>query len=216
VATGTSMDPDFRPDMVAMIAVSAAFIRRARRSSMEPITGLHRRMKKLSSNFLSLEQLERVALDLVVAGTKDGIMMVGLVGELAGRKVVRPSTLLKLIRPWYPQERAGQRAPVSQSTSLNSINPIKPFQKKKSIPMGARQSSANHPVPRACIIIQNFRDEMHRNAKSRHGEGSVRTTVAGTTTPSPWRFTGRPTGASWNVVRPDGQPEFTDVSSAGQ
>lgn len=77
VATVLSMDPDFRPDMIAMIAMSAAFVLSG--APFEgPIAGLrvgYDKDGKLSA-FLSLEQLEEGGLDLVVAGTKDGVMMV--------------------------------------------------------------------------------------------------------------------------------------------
>src|SRR5512146_2011733 len=77
VATVLSMDPDFRPDMIAMIAMSAAFVLSG--APFEgPVAGLsvgYDKEGKLSA-FLSLEQLEAGGLDLVVAGTKDGVMMV--------------------------------------------------------------------------------------------------------------------------------------------
>lgn len=76
IATVLSMDPGFRPDMIAMIAVSTAL-------SMTgapfdgPVAGLRVGYVdgKLSA-FLSPEQIEQSDLDLVVAGTKDAIMMV--------------------------------------------------------------------------------------------------------------------------------------------
>jgi polyribonucleotide nucleotidyltransferase len=77
VATVLSMDPDFRPDMIAMIAMSAAFVLSG--APFEgPVAGLrvgYDKDGKLSA-FLPLEQLEEGGLDLVVAGTKDGVMMV--------------------------------------------------------------------------------------------------------------------------------------------
>jgi len=71
------MDPDFRPDMVAMIAMSAAFVLSG--APFEgPIAGLrvgYGEDGKLSA-FLSPEQLDAGGLDLVVAGRKNGVMMV--------------------------------------------------------------------------------------------------------------------------------------------
>ncbi|HVW22888.1 MAG TPA: polyribonucleotide nucleotidyltransferase [Candidatus Saccharimonadales bacterium] len=77
VATVLSMDPDFRPDMVAMIAMSAAFMLTGAPFD-GPVAGLRVGLDangKLTA-FLSAEQLETGGLDLVVAGTKEGIMMV--------------------------------------------------------------------------------------------------------------------------------------------
>jgi polyribonucleotide nucleotidyltransferase len=76
VATVLSMDPSFRPDMIAMIAMSAAFSLTG--APFEgPVSGLRVGLVdgKLQA-FLSPEQAAKSDLDLVVAGTKDGIMMV--------------------------------------------------------------------------------------------------------------------------------------------
>src|SRR5687767_8922866 len=73
VATVLSMDPDFRPDMVAMIAMSAAFMLTGAPFD-GPIAGLRVGLVdgKLTA-FPTPEQLES-PLDLVVASTEGGIM----------------------------------------------------------------------------------------------------------------------------------------------
>lgn len=76
VTTVLSMDPNFRPDMVAMIAMSAAFMLTG--APFEgPIAGLRVGLVdgKLTA-FPTPEQLSGGPLDLVVAGTDDAIMMV--------------------------------------------------------------------------------------------------------------------------------------------
>jgi polyribonucleotide nucleotidyltransferase len=76
VATVLSMDPAFRPDMVAMVALSAAFMLTG--APFEgPVAGVRLGIVdgKITP-FASPEQLREGDLDLVVAGTKDGIMMV--------------------------------------------------------------------------------------------------------------------------------------------
>jgi polyribonucleotide nucleotidyltransferase len=76
VATVLSMDPSFRPDMVAMIAMSTAFMLSG--APFEgPVAGL--RIGLVDDKFQAFttpEQLKEGGLDLVVAGTKAGIMMV--------------------------------------------------------------------------------------------------------------------------------------------
>lgn len=76
VASVLSMDPAFRPDMVAMIAMSAAFMLTG--APFEgPVAGL--RIGLVDGKFTAFashEQLKAGGLDLVVASTKDGIMMV--------------------------------------------------------------------------------------------------------------------------------------------
>lgn len=76
VATVLSMDPAFRPDMIAMIAMSAAFMLTGAPFD-GPVAGLRIGLVdgKLTA-FASPEQLNEGALDIVVAGTDDAIMMV--------------------------------------------------------------------------------------------------------------------------------------------
>lgn len=76
VATVLSMDPAFRPDMVAMVAMSAAFMLTGAPFD-GPVAGV--RIGMVDGKFVpfaSAEELNNGPLDLVVAGTKDGIMMV--------------------------------------------------------------------------------------------------------------------------------------------
>ncbi|MCA9326101.1 polyribonucleotide nucleotidyltransferase [Candidatus Saccharibacteria bacterium] len=77
IATVLSMDPAFRPDMIAMIATSAALMLTGAPFD-GPVAGLrvgYNQEGKLEA-FLPAEQLDEGALDLVVAGNKNGIMMV--------------------------------------------------------------------------------------------------------------------------------------------
>jgi polyribonucleotide nucleotidyltransferase len=76
VATVLSMDPEFRPDAIAMIAMSAAFMLSG--VPFEgPVAGVRVGLKDGKPQaFLSSSELENGELDLVVAGTKDAIMMV--------------------------------------------------------------------------------------------------------------------------------------------
>jgi polyribonucleotide nucleotidyltransferase len=76
VATVLSMDPAFRPDMIAMIAMSAAFMLSGAPFD-GPVAGVRVGMVdgKLQG-FASAQQLNDGKLDLVVAGTENAIMMV--------------------------------------------------------------------------------------------------------------------------------------------
>ncbi|HEU5005032.1 MAG TPA: polyribonucleotide nucleotidyltransferase [Candidatus Saccharimonadales bacterium] len=76
VATVLSMDPNFRPDVIAMIAVSTAFMLTGAPFD-GPVAGVRVGLKGGKPQaFLSSEELDNGDLDLVVAGTKDAIMMV--------------------------------------------------------------------------------------------------------------------------------------------
>jgi polyribonucleotide nucleotidyltransferase len=77
VATVLSMDPAFRPDMIAMIAMSTAFMLTG--APFEgPVAGLRIGIDENGkfNPFLTPEEYTKGQLDLVVAGTEAGIMMV--------------------------------------------------------------------------------------------------------------------------------------------
>ncbi len=76
VSTVLSLDPDFRPDAIAMIAMSAAFMLTGAPFD-GPVAGLRVGIKdgKMAA-FMSREELAEGVLDLFVAGTKNAVMMV--------------------------------------------------------------------------------------------------------------------------------------------
>lgn len=77
IATVLSMDPEFRPDMVAMAAISVAFML-AGGPFDGPVAGLRVGLDEKGDYgaFLSRQQYEDGGLDLVVAGIESGVMMV--------------------------------------------------------------------------------------------------------------------------------------------
>jgi polyribonucleotide nucleotidyltransferase len=77
VASVLSMDPNFRPDMIAMIAMSTAFMLTGAPFD-GPVAGVRVGMddKGEYQAFMTAKELTDGKLDLVVAGTKDAIMMV--------------------------------------------------------------------------------------------------------------------------------------------
>ena len=77
IATVLSMDPAFRPDMIAMIAVSAALTLTGAPYD-GPVAGLRVGINKDGQYeaFMSAEELDSGKLDLVVAAKESGVMMV--------------------------------------------------------------------------------------------------------------------------------------------
>ncbi len=77
IASVLSMDPSFRPDMIAMIAISAALMLTGAPFD-GPVAGLRvgYNDKGEYEAFLPRDTYEEGKLDLVVAGTKAGVMMV--------------------------------------------------------------------------------------------------------------------------------------------
>lgn len=93
VATVLSLDPAFRPDMIAMIAMSAAFSLTGAPFD-GPVAGLRVGLNKDGKfeAFLSNESYDKGDLDLVVAGTEHGVMMVE-----AGANEVTEETIAEAI-----------------------------------------------------------------------------------------------------------------------
>lgn len=77
VASVLSMDPAFRPDMVAMVATSAALMLTGAPYD-GPVAGLRVGITETGEYqaFMSAEELDKNVLDLVVAGNANGVMMV--------------------------------------------------------------------------------------------------------------------------------------------
>ncbi len=76
IATVLSMDPDFRPDVIAMIAISTALSLTGAPFD-GPVAGLRIGLKDGKYQaFLSSEELAQGPLDIVVAGTEHGVTMV--------------------------------------------------------------------------------------------------------------------------------------------
>ncbi|HSX00217.1 MAG TPA: polyribonucleotide nucleotidyltransferase [Patescibacteria group bacterium] len=93
VATVLSTDPAFRPDMIAMIAMSTAFMLTG--APFEgPVAGLRIGLKDGKPEaFMSLEDMTKNDLDLIVAGTEQAIMMVEAgANEIAEEKVIEALT----------------------------------------------------------------------------------------------------------------------------
>src|SRR5665213_313600 len=90
VATVLSMDPAFRPDTIAMIALSSAFMLTGAPFD-GPIAGLrvgYDENGKVAA-FLTADQLKVGGLDLVVAGTEHGVTMVEAgANEITEEKIV--------------------------------------------------------------------------------------------------------------------------------
>ena len=96
IATVLSMDPNFRPDAIAMIAISAAFMLTG--APFEgPVAGV--RLGLVDNElipFATPQQLADGALDLFVAGTESAIMMVE-----AGANEVEEEQVIKALKLAY-------------------------------------------------------------------------------------------------------------------
>jgi polyribonucleotide nucleotidyltransferase len=165
VATVLSMDPAFRPDMIAMIAMSAAFSLTGAPFD-GPVAGLrvgYDQDGKLAA-FLSAEQLEAGGLDLVVAGTGDAIMMVE-----AGAKEVSEAQIAEALE--FAQQNM-QPAVDLQKQLVKKVGVDKQVY-ELDLPDESVQKEVDEwlldklgadmrkPYPERNLLVQELREEMH-------------------------------------------------------
>jgi len=126
VASVLSMDPTFRPDMIGMIAASAALMLTGTPFD-GPVAGLRiGRVNGEFKAFLTAEEREASDLDLVVAGIESGITMVEAGADSVPEEVVADA-LAWAYEHYQPaiklqQELAAKVAPAKQEFTLTLPN----------------------------------------------------------------------------------------------
>lgn len=174
VASVLSMDPSFRPDMIAMIAMSTAFMMTG--APFEgPVAGLR---VGLDANgdfqaFQSYDELKDCQLDLVVAGTASGVMMVE-----AGAKEVSESVVADAIAWAHEQfqpaiklqnELIAKLAPAALNYEL--VLPNEAIQTEVNAWVeGKLGEDLRKPYPERNEIIKVLKDEFHADMEAAHGE----------------------------------------------
>ncbi len=174
VATVLSMDPQFRPDVVAMVALSAAFSLSGAPFD-GPVAGLrvgYDQEGKLAA-FLPPEQLDKGGLDLVVAGTQSGVMMVE-----AGATEVSEEQVAEAIEFAFTtmqpaiklQEQLIEKVDVAkQEYELNL--PDESIQKTVDEWLeGKLGDDLRLPYPERNVLVQKLRDEMFDELSERLGK----------------------------------------------
>ena len=162
VATVLSMDPSFRPDAIAMIALSAAFMLTGAPFD-GPVAGL--RIGIVDGRFkafASAAELDEGDLDLVVAGTSAGIMMVE-----AGASEVPESKVIEALA--YAQE-AMQPAIELQKQLVDKVG-VTPMEYELVLPNEDIQKTVaeyledklgedlRHPYPERNELVATLRSE---------------------------------------------------------
>ncbi len=173
VATVLSMDPAFRPDMVAMTAMSAAFMLTG--APFEgPIAGLRVGLVdgKLKA-FASSEELNEGLLDLVVAGTKDAIMMVEAgANEVSEEQVIEALAFAhKTMQPAIKlQQELVEKVGVSP-IEYELLKPDEDVQKRVETWLAGKLGTGlRAPYPERNDIVAKLRDSMYAHFEEEIGE----------------------------------------------
>jgi len=173
VASVLSFDPGFRPDMVAMIAMSAAFMLTG--APFEgPVAGVRVGLKDGKYEaFLSAEELDSGKLDLVVAGTKDGIMMVEAgANEVTEEEVAEALEFAqKVIQPAIELQNELVKKVGVTKLEYELVLPNDDIQKKvyKWVD-GKLGKSVRLPYPERNEMVNTLRDQFHEVFETEHGD----------------------------------------------
>jgi len=178
VATVLSMDPAFRPDMIAMIAMSTAFSLTGAPFD-GPVAGLRVAQKEDGSftAFAEAEVYNEGVLDLVVAGTKNGVMMVE-----AGASEVSEETISSAIAWAY---EAMQPAIDLQKQLVEKVG-VKELEYELDLPKDEIQQAVDKwvegkfgenlraPYPERNDLVYELRSEFHNAMEDMVGEDTYK------------------------------------------
>lgn len=173
VASVLSMDPTFRPDMIGMIAASAALMLTGTPFD-GPVSGL--RIGRVGGEFkafLTPEEREASDLDLVVAGIESGITMVEAGASEVDEEVVADA-LAWAFEHYQPaiklqKELAEKIAPVAQEYTL--VLPDEAIQKTVDAWVHGKLGEAvRKPYPERNELINQLRWAFHEEMAEKFGE----------------------------------------------
>ncbi|MDB5177286.1 MAG: hypothetical protein JWN75_954 [Candidatus Saccharibacteria bacterium] len=173
VSSVLSMDPSFRPDMVAMIAASAALMLTGTPFD-GPVAGL--RVGQVDGQFkafMSSEERDKSDLDLVVAGIESGITMVEAGANEVSEELVADA-LAWAFEQYQPaiaaqKELAEKIAPVAQEYTL--ILPNEEIQAAVDSWVDGKLGEALHkPYPERNELVSTLRWAFHDEMREKLGD----------------------------------------------
>ena len=177
IATVLSMDPEFRPDAIAMIAMSSAFMLSG--APFEgPVAGLRIGMKEGKYKpFASPGELKDGPLDLMAAGVSNGIMMVEAgANEASEDQVVGALEFaLKEMQPALKlQNELVEKVKVEKQRYTLSL-PDKTIQQEvESWLEGRLGKNLRAPYPERNQVVRDLRSQMDERFAEKVGEDTYR------------------------------------------
>ncbi len=173
VASVLSMDPNFRPDSIAMIAASSALMLTGTPFD-GPVAGIRvGRVNGEFKAFLTAEEREQSDLDLVVAGIESGITMVEAGANEVSEDVIADG-LAWAFEQYQPaiqlqKELVAKVAPVAQEYEL--VLPDEDIQKQANEwTEGKLGEALHHPYPERNELVNNLRWKFHEEMAEKVGE----------------------------------------------
>jgi polyribonucleotide nucleotidyltransferase len=173
VSSVLSMDPNFRPDSIAMIAASSALMLTGTPFD-GPVAGLRvGRVNGEFKAFLTPEEREKSDLDLVVAGIENGITMVEAGANEVSEDLIADG-LAWALENYQPaialqKELAAKIAPIAQEYEL--VLPNEDIQNQANEWTEGKLGEALHkPYPERNELVNNLRWEFHEAMANKVGE----------------------------------------------
>lgn len=173
VATVLSMDPAFRPDMIAMIAMSTAFMLTGAPFD-GPVAGLRVGLVdgKLTA-FATPEQLQNGDLDLVVAGTEDAIMMVEAGANEVSEDLIAEALQFahEAMQPAIKVQKELVAAVGVEAQEYSLVLPDADIQKTVDVWLDGKLGAAiRAPYPERNSLIKTLRDDAHAYFEEQLGD----------------------------------------------
>ena len=173
VATVLSLDPDFRPDAIAMIAMSAAFMLTG--VPFEgPVASVRIGLKDGQPQaFLSAKEYDEGELDLVVAGTKDAIMMVEAGANEVSEEVIADALAYahKAIQPAIDLQTAlVKKIGVTPQEYQLVLPPEEIIKSVDDWTKGRLGKGLRAPYPERNDLVNRMRVQMHEHFTKELGE----------------------------------------------
>ena len=173
VASVLSMDPDFRPDMVAMIAASSA-LSISGAPFDGPVAGLRvGRVNGEFKAFLTPEEREQSDLDLVVAGIESGVVMVEAGANQVDEEVVIEAIAWahEAMQPAIKLQRELAENVAKEAIEYELVLPNEDIQAEVDVWVDGRfGAELHHPYPERNALINEIRWSFHEEMAEKLGE----------------------------------------------
>lgn len=173
VASVLSMDPNFRPDMVAMIAASTALMLTGAPFD-GPVAGLRvGQVKGKFKAFLTAEEREESDLDLVVAGIESGITMVEAGANQVSEDMVADALAWahENLQPAIELQKQLVKKVGVEQLEYELIKPNEEFQAVVDEWMTDKLGEdLRKPYPERNELVATLRDQLHADMAEKFGE----------------------------------------------
>lgn len=174
IATVLSMDPGFRPDMIAMIAVSAALSLTGAPFD-GPVAGLRVGINEKGEYqaFMSGEELDNAKLDIVVAGKDTGVMMVEAGANEATEEEVAGAIewAYKAMQPAIELQKELVKKVGVTDQEYELLLPDESIQAEVDAWLeGKLGEDLQKPYPERNVLLKQLRDDFHAEFAEKQGE----------------------------------------------